>query len=105
MADSISTQDLVKLLEENSPIALLDVRRKTDIEQSPPKITGARWQDPETIADWMDTVPKEQEVVVYCVKGGSVSQSVTAELKRQSCRVKFLEGGIKAWREGGGAVA
>lgn len=104
MADSISTQDLARRLEQNSPITLLDVRRKSDFEQSPQTIAGACWLDPETIADWMDTVPKQEDVVVYCVKGGSVSQSVTAELQRQSCRVKFLEGGIKAWREGGGVV-
>lgn len=105
MADSISTQDLAKLLKEKSQLELLDVRRKSDFEQSPQKITGARWRDPEAISDWIDTVPKEQDVVVYCVKGGSVSQSVTAQLRGQACRVKFLEGGIKAWGEGGGAVA
>jgi len=104
MADSISTQDLAKLLEGSHQIALLDVRRKSDFEQSPRKIAGARWQDPETIHDWIDTVPKDQEVVVYCVKGGSVSQSVTKQLKEQACRVKFLDGGIKAWRENEGAV-
>lgn len=105
MADSISTQDLATLLKEKSQLTLLDVRRKSDFEQSPQIITGARWHDPETIREWIDTVPRDQEVVVYCVKGGSVSQSVTAELKKQACRVQFLEGGIKAWCEGGGEVA
>jgi len=104
MVDTISTQELAKLLEEKSQLALLDVRRKSDFEQSPQKITGARWRDPEAIRDWIETVPKEQDVVVYCVKGGSVSHSVTAQLKRQACQVKFLDGGIKAWRENGGAV-
>jgi rhodanese-related sulfurtransferase len=104
MADSISVSDLSARLVDNRNMTLLDVRRKSDFEQSPQKITGARWHDPEAIADWSDLVPKDQDVVVYCVKGGSVSQSVTAQLKQQACRVQFLEGGIKAWRENGGAV-
>ena len=104
MADSISVPELSDHLVNNRKMTLLDVRRKSDFEQSPQKIAGARWHDPEAIADWIDTVPNDQDVVVYCVKGGSVSQSVTAQLKQQACRVQFLEGGIKAWREGGGEV-
>jgi rhodanese-related sulfurtransferase len=74
------------------------------LEQSPQKIPGARWHDPETIHDWLDALPKDKDVVVYCVKGGSVSQSVTTQLNEQACRARFLEGGIKAWREAGGEV-
>ena len=104
MADTINVQDLAERLAGNYNITLLDVRRKGDFEQSPQKITGARWRDPEAIAEWMDAVPDDHDVVVYCVKGGSVSQSVTEKLAGKGCRVRFLEGGIKAWREGGGPV-
>jgi len=38
-------------------------------------------------------------VIVYCVKGGSVSQSVTEQLKQKQCKVKFLQGGIRVWNE------
>jgi rhodanese-related sulfurtransferase len=104
MADSISVPELSAYLVNHRNMMLIDVRRKSDFEQAPQKIAGARWHDPEAIADWIGSVPKDQDVVVYCVKGGSVSQSVTAHLKQKACRVKFLEGGIKAWRESGGAV-
>jgi rhodanese-related sulfurtransferase len=105
MTDSISVKDLSTYLVNNRDTLLLDVRRKNDFKQSPQKIAGARWHDPETIHDWIDAVPKDKDVVVYCVKGGSVSQSVTAQLKEQACRARFLEGGIKAWRDAGGEVA
>ena len=82
MADSISVPELSDYLVNHRNMTLLDVRRKSDFEQSPQKIAGARWRDPEAIADWIDLVPKDQDVVVYCVKGGSVSQSVTAQLKQ-----------------------
>ena len=104
MADSLSVPELSVSLVNLRNMTLLDVRRKSDFEQAPQKIAGARWDDPEAIADWIGSVPKDQDVVVYCVKGGSVSQSVTAQLKQKACRVKFLEGGINAWRENGGAV-
>ena len=104
MADSIKVQELVAQLAANSDITLLDVRRKADFDQAPKKIKGARWHDPEVLAEWMDAVPKDRNVVVYCVKGGSVSQSVTETLAGQGCRVHYLEGGLKAWREEGGAV-
>ena len=105
MADSIKVKDLAEQLAATRDITLLDVRRKADFDQSPRKIKGARWFDPEAVAEWMDAVPRDRDVVVYCVKGGSVSQSVTEKLSGQGCRARFLEGGIKAWREEGGAVA
>jgi len=48
---------------------------------------------------WFNEIPKDREVIVYCVKGGSVSQSVTEILQQKQCNVRFIEGGIKAWNE------
>ena len=50
------------------------------------------------IDQWVDGIPKDKQIIVYCVKGGSVSQSVADRLKNNQCNVKFLEGGIKAWK-------
>ena len=44
--------------------------------------------------------PKDQELVVYCVKGGSVSQSVADALQESHPGAKFLEGGILGWPDG-----
>ena len=105
MADRIKVKDLAEQLAATRDITLLDVRRKADFDQWPRKIKGARWFDPEAVAEWLDAVPRDRDVVVYCVKGGSVSQSVTEKLAGQGCRARFLEGGIKAWHEDGGAVS
>ncbi|MBU1565956.1 MAG: sulfurtransferase [Proteobacteria bacterium] len=78
---------------------IIDVRRKADFEQSPKTIAGAVWQDPENVATWSKTLPKDEDLVVYCVKGGSVSQSVALALKESNPKVRFLEGGILGWEE------
>ncbi len=99
MTESISIQELQKLLKEKQNIAVLDVRRKSDYEAAPQKIENAPWYDPEKIEAWINGIPKDKEVIVYCVKGGSVSQSVADRLQNGQRNVKFLEGGIKAWNE------
>jgi rhodanese-related sulfurtransferase len=99
MAESISSQELQQLLNVNTSISLLDVRRKQDYDADPQKIETARWVDPEKIDEWVDSIPKDRDVVLYCVKGGSVSQSVADALQNRQYRTRFLEGGIKAWNE------
>ena len=39
--------------------------------------------------------------VVYCVKGGFVSQSVADKLQKNGLEAVFLEGGLNAWGENG----
>lgn len=39
------------------------------------------------------------EVVVYCVRGGSVSRSVQEKLRENNVKVKFIEGGLEAWKK------
>ena len=101
MSRSISAQALKELLNQKQSVSVLDVRRKSDYESSPQMIESASWYDPEKMDEWIDRVPKDREVVVYCVKGGSVSQGVADRLQKAQCRVRFLEGGIKAWTEEG----
>ena len=48
---------------------------------------------------------ENSEVVLYCVKGGSVSQSVSDRLRRENVKACYVEGGLKAWRESGGEVS
>jgi len=43
MAESISVQELQKLLKENQNLAVIDVRRKNDYEASPHKIGDTPW--------------------------------------------------------------
>jgi uncharacterized protein len=104
MTKSINPPELRKRLTGVEAPSLIDVRRKTDYEAYPKKIAGAVWRDPEKIEDWVKDLPSDASAVVYCVKGGSVSQSVADRLQKEGREVEFLEGGLKAWTENGQSV-
>ncbi len=101
MPKSISPRELKKQQAGARPPNLIDVRRKTDYETSPEKITGAAWKDPEKMDSWIKDLPPETLTVVYCVRGGNVSQGVAERLQKEGFQAFFLEGGLKAWQEDG----
>ncbi len=103
MDRSISPADLKKLLR-SSHVALLDVRRKSDLDASRDKMLGATWCDPDELVEWADKIPKYREVVLYCVRGGSVSNSVVEALQEKGVKARFIEGGIEGWKAAGGEV-
>jgi rhodanese-related sulfurtransferase len=103
MNPNLSPDELKKLLD-GKRVTLLDVRRKADYEAEPSLIPGAVWRDPEQVADWSRELPTDWPVVVYCVKGGAVSRSVTATLTDKQVNARFVEGGLKAWKEAGGEL-
>jgi rhodanese-related sulfurtransferase len=99
MTRSINIKELNGLLERKSALTLIDVRRKTDYNASSQKIINATWHDPEEIDTWIKQLPVDNLTVAYCVKGGSVSQSVADRLQQGGLKSVFLEGGLKAWIE------
>ena len=100
----IDVNTLARLMSAPQGLTLLDVRRRADYEASPAKIPGARWRDPEMIDHWSGELQAGGVAVVYCVKGGPVSQSVTEGLRRTGCDAVYLKGGLKAWAESGKTV-
>ncbi|BAU47774.1 sulfurtransferase [Sulfurifustis variabilis] len=92
----------LKPLVENRSAVVLDVRRKSDYDSDNARLPGAQWRDPEKIAEWSTSLPKDSDVVIYCVRGGSVSNSVVDHLQANGVRARFIEGGIEAWKSAGG---
>ena len=102
MNRSISPSELKLLLENRKTLLLLDVRRRVDYDTEGQKIPGAAWLDPERLTQWSTALPLDREIVIYCVRGGSVSKSVVDQLKAKGVRARFIEGGFEAWRQAGG---
>jgi len=98
MDRTIKPQDLKKQLAINTNITLLDVRRKADYAAAADALPGATWRDPDKVAEWSRDLPKNGNVVVYCVRGGSVSNAVIDELLKNNVPARFMEGGIEAWK-------
>ncbi len=97
MAHAIGIDEFKKMVAEGATPTLLDVRRKNDYTAAPQTIETGRWCDPEAVDTWGGELPKDRPVIVYCVKGGSVSQSVADRLMDQQVDARYLEGGILAW--------
>ena len=104
MNRTITPHDLKTLIEKES-VTVLDVRRKNDYDADTLRLPGAVWKNPEELAAWSATLPKDRDVVLYCVRGGAVSNSVVDALQAQGVKARFIEGGIEAWKVAGGAVA
>lgn len=83
---------------------ILDVRRVADREAVPEQLPGAQWKNPEQLAEWVDNLPKDQNIVLYCARGGSVSNSVLDALQAKGLKARFIEGGIEGWKAAGGEV-
>jgi Fe-Mn family superoxide dismutase len=80
---------------------LLDVRREGAYEQADRIIAGASWKDPAAVAQWAASLPKDSELVVYCVYGHEVSRGTALRLRAQGIDARFLRGGIDGWSTAG----
>jgi len=83
---------------------LLDVRRKTDYDADTDTLPGAEWRNPENVDEWAKTLPQDKTVVLYCSRGGSVSNQVLDRLLARNLRAQYLEGGIAAWKSAGNTI-
>ena len=69
------------LKTELSNKLILDVRRTGDLAASTEQLPGADWRDPDKLDDWADALPRDQDIILYCVRGGSVSNTVVDALQ------------------------
>ena len=103
MNNLVTLDELEELLHEKDPPLLLDVRRAADRVKDPDMIPGSAWRDPEKVAEWAGEL-RGGETIIYCVRGGSVSRSVQEQLRQRNIPVRYLEGGLEAWKKSTGAA-
>jgi len=99
MRRTISPDELAK---QSAEITVIDVRRKAEYDGD--TILNAKWHDPEKVTEWARELPDSKEIVLYCARGGSVSNKVLDHLLSQNIKARYIEGGIEAWKKGGGEV-
>jgi rhodanese-related sulfurtransferase len=84
---------------------VFDVRREADYLASSETIPGAMWKNPDKIDAWIGAVPRTLDVVIYCVRGGTVSNDVVDRLQAAGVKARYIEGGIEAYKAAGGKIA
>jgi len=60
------SKDYLKAKLGSPDLLLVDVRAKNDWEISNEKISGAVRMDPKTVDTWLETLPKDREIILYC---------------------------------------
>ena len=98
---SVSSQELYARLGTAAAPVLVDVRRAEAFGADQAVIIGAIHRPPESVSEWRAALPKNRDVVVYCVHGHEVSQGVAKALQNAGIKAAYLEGGIAGWKEQG----
>lgn len=86
-------------------VLVFDVRREADYAASNETIPGALWKNPDKIDAWIGALPRTLDVVIYCVRGGAVSNAVVDRLHAAGVKARYIEGGLEAYKAAGGKVA
>ena len=102
MTASIAYPELASALGSAQPPLLIDVRRRAAFTAARDMARGALRRDPDSVAKWSQSLPAAHSIVVYCVHGHEVSQSVAAALCEAGMNARYLEGGLEeGWRAHG----
>jgi rhodanese-related sulfurtransferase len=104
---SITPEQLHDLMATNHDVLVLDVRQPLDLLADSEIIEGAQRISPEEATANPALIPTDKELVVYCTCPSDKTSRAIA-MKAQGLganfdvsRVKFLKGGLAAWKAKG----
>ncbi len=100
---SISAKELHALLVSGQRVLLFDVRQPLDLLAHLEIIPGAKRITPNELLEKPVLIPRNEDVIVYCTcPGEKTSREVLRRALRMGLsRVKFLRGGLDAWKANG----
>jgi rhodanese-related sulfurtransferase len=90
----------VQLGRSGQPLTL-DVRKAPAFDAAPQLIAGALRVAPDALAQALLQLPRDREVVTYCVHGHQVSQGAAQQLREAGFNATYLEGGVEHWQQDG----
>jgi len=99
---TITAEELHSLLSGHQ-VLLLDVRQPLDLLAYPEVIPGAQRIPPKDLLENPSLIPKEKAAVVYCTCAGDKTsrEVIDRALALHFSRIKFLRGGLAAWKAKG----
>ena len=75
-----------------------DLPRRTDM------LAGATIHAPAALPRWVEELPRDRPIAVYCICGFQVGGTAVTELRQRGYDARALVGGITAWHAIGGAT-
>jgi len=100
----ISAEELKVALEndDNRRPVLLDLCLPKDLPRRTDMLAGASMHAPSALDRWIEELPRDRPIAVYCICGFQVSGTAVTELRRRGYDARALVGGITAWHAIGG---
>jgi Fe-Mn family superoxide dismutase len=87
--------------EDRRPV-LLDLCQPRDLPRRTDMLAGATMHAPAALPQWIEELPRDRPIAVYCICGFQVSGNAVNELRRRGYNARALAGGITAWHAIGG---
>lgn len=100
----ISHADMRNVFAKPGAVVILHLRRNSDYDKDSVTLPGARRLDPDKIADWASSLPKDKEILLFCAHGRSISNASIDFLTKQGYQARLVAGGFDAWKDAGGAT-
>jgi rhodanese-related sulfurtransferase len=100
---SIDADQLHALLESKEDIVVLDVRQPLDLLAHSEIIPGAKRIPPKEVMEQAELIPRDKDSVLYCTCVSEKTSRMVLKnaLNLDFSRIKFLKGGLAAWKEKG----
>jgi rhodanese-related sulfurtransferase len=100
---SITPEALHALLGSKQDVRIFDVRQPLDLLADSEIIPGATRLDPEAVIKNPSLIPRESDTIVYCTcpSDKTARYILHRALGLKFFRVKFLKGGLAAWKAKG----
>jgi Fe-Mn family superoxide dismutase len=102
----ISAEELKAALEDDAdrrPV-VLDLCLPRDLPRRTDMLADASLHAPAALPRWIEALPRDRPIAVYCICGFQVSGTAVIELRRRGYNARALVGGITAWHAIGGAT-
>jgi Fe-Mn family superoxide dismutase len=102
----ISAEELKVALEseDNRRPLLLDLCLPRDLPRRTDMLAGAAMHAPGALSRWVEELPRERPIVIYCICGFQVSGTAVTKLRERGYDARALVGGITAWHAIGGTT-
>lgn len=88
-------RDIKQRLDAGEDLLLIDVREPEEFMIA--TIQGAQECPMSDARDWVDTLPKDRELVIFCHHGGRSMQVAVALAQRGYTKLTNMTGGIDQW--------